>query len=141
LSEEDLKSRVVSEMSRALSREGELDVALSAERGRAVGEEGRLGGLVEEERVRAKGEEDRLEDTKFPRSMGEKPKYTVDVATGNLQIPESAYLMVGSRWRLSANTEYNDNKRFVFEYKVTNDDETSWVVAVPFIAAVGRGGN
>jgi hypothetical protein len=138
--EEKIKSMLAEERVRAQDKERRLSEALDEEKKRAMEESSNTRSLLAEEVVRAKEFEKRLEDSKFPKSVGLVPKYSVHEPTGNLQIAQDAYLMVGTRWRMSANTEYNDHKRFVFEYKARVNDETSWQVAIPFIAAAGGGG-
>jgi hypothetical protein len=132
--EEKIKSMLGDERVRAQDRERRLYEAVDEEMKRDMEEGSETMSLLVDEVGRAKEYESMLEGSKFPRSVGSNPKYGVDDETGNLQIGEYAYLMIGDRWRISANTEYNENRRFVFEYKVKSDDERSWKVAIPFIA-------
>ena len=134
IADESLKTLITEEMKRAQETDRLLDVALSEERERALGAEKKVSELVVEERERVHDLIKELDENKFPASVSAEPKYSVHVPTGNLQIPKNAYLMVGTRWRLSANTEHDEDRRFVFEYMDVVSPE-HWVTAVPFIAA------
>ena len=160
----NLTGQVADEQKRAEGEEARIEGLLGDEQKRAEGEEARIEGLLGDEQKRAEGEEARIEsivntnkseaetavqaltDNKLDRNLlsgidygYEEDNITIkSVEVAPVINVKSGVISLGDRWRINCNAGADDVPRLVFEYKKVVDDDTTWVVGIPFIQSMPR---
>ena len=119
---------------------------VDAEKSRAEGEEGRIESIVNANKSEAETAVQTLTDNKLDRNLlsgidygYEEDNITIkSVEVAPVINVKSGVISLGDRWRINCNAGADDVPRLVFEYKKVVDDDSTWVVGIPFIQSLPR---
>ena len=144
--EATLTGLITAEETRATGVEATLAGLITAEETRAKQEEATLTGLITAEETRAKQEEATLSNNKLNRNLASGIDYGYEEDNITIKSVEvapvinvkSGIISLGDRWRINCNAGADDVPRLVFEYKKVVDDDSTWVVGIPFIQSLPR---
>ena len=144
--EKAIRVDLAAEELRADTEEKAIRVDLAAEQKRAEDEEAKLAGLIQTNKTEAETAVQTLTDNKLDRNLlsgidygYEEDNITIkSVEVAPVINVKSGVISLGDRWRINCNAGADDVPRLVFEYKKVVDDDTTWVVGIPFIQSMPR---